>query len=87
MKNIIITGGNSGFGLVQGKVFLTNNHKAIAKTRSASISKFKELKKSHSNTLEILSLNLINNDSIIWFSIYISFSSLNMLTSNAGILK
>ncbi len=88
MKKVVITGANRGIGLGLTKVFLSENYQVIASTRKPKESShLLDLKKKYSQTLDIVALDVTNEHSISKFSENISYTSIDILINNAGVME
>ena len=88
MKKIVITGANRGIGLGLTKVFLSKNHRVIATTRNIKKSPdLLGLQKNYSKTLDIVTLDVTNEQSISNFSKDIYFEYVDILVNNAGFME
>jgi len=90
MKNVVITGSNSGFGESAAKVFADSGYRVWASMRDIAqrnASKKEELE-SHSSEISVIEMDVTDDNSVkVGFStIYEEVEKVDVLINNAGIM-
>ena len=89
-KKVWIIGASSGIGLELLKLWLQNNYKVIASSRTATKSnELLQLKSIYTNKLELLDIDVLNNKNVIEnvTKAYNIFNGLDICFFNAGVYE
>jgi NAD(P)-dependent dehydrogenase (short-subunit alcohol dehydrogenase family) len=94
MKNIVITGGNSGIGLETARALYADGHSVIIGSRNeqksiAAIRDIQQSRPSSTGTIKYFQLDLTKKDSIEKFAQLVKqqFTHIDILINNAGLIR